>query len=197
MIALRVVLETLPTALARRERPRHAAAAVQRVLRASARRHGAPDDLPFGDWPREPAGAPAPIDGWHASFADTTGAVVGLVAPVRAAVDVEWIERPRWEVARERFRADGDLERLASARRAEVLALWTAKEAVLKLAGVGLADLARVPLLAQQAGTYWISHRGRAHPVTVRRHGAHLVAVACRAPARVALEARHAEEARA
>lgn len=195
MIALHVALATLPTGLSRRERPPRAAAAVRRVLRASARRAAAPADLPTGDWPREPSGAPAPQGGWHASFADTAGAVCGVVAPVRAAVDVEWLERPRWEVARERFRADGDLGRLGSEARDDVLALWTAKEAVLKLAGIGLADLGRVPLVAHGAGVFWIAHRGRAHGVTVQRCGEHLVAVSCEHPARVVLRPLEREEA--
>jgi hypothetical protein len=178
VIVLQPVLLPLPVALPRRARHPHARAATARVLRACARLAGAPTDLPFEAWPRDPRGAPAPVRGWHASLADTRGAVVGLLAPLPAAVDVEWIERPRWEVARERFRSDGDLVTLGSSAREDVLALWTAKEAVLKLAGIGLADLAHVPLIERHGETFTLVHRGNRRCVRVVRHGAHLVAVA-------------------
>lgn len=181
------VLVQLPTSLERTARFRAARAAMPGALRASAELAGARRELPWNDWPRTAAGAPAPVDGWHASFADTTGLVVALVAPFPIGLDAEWCLRPRWAAARERFRESGELALLGADDRAAVLALWTAKEALLKLAGVGLADLARCPLRGHHEGVFRLEHAGRGHDVRVLSAGQHLVACASAAPIELAL----------
>jgi len=160
--------------------------AVRAALRASGELAGAPRTLPYDAWPRTEAGAPAVLDGWHASFADTTGLALAVVASCPVAVDAEWSRRPRWQAARERFERAGELALLRDYGsgdgrgdlRDDVLALWTAKEALLKLAGVGLADLARCELLERAGERFRLAHGGRVHDVLVRRHDEHWIAVA-------------------
>jgi 4'-phosphopantetheinyl transferase EntD len=176
------VLVPLSTRLARAQRFAAAREAVAEALRTSSELSGAPRALPCEAWPRTPSGAPAAVRGWHASFADTTGLVVALVAPVAVGIDAEWLARPRWTAARERFRESDELARLASEAQGDVLALWCAKEALLKLAGVGLADLARCPLVARTADGFELAHAGRSHAVRLHRTRTHVLAWAAAAP---------------
>ena len=172
-----LVLAPLPRR-ARRARWAAARIALAEGLAASAALAGAPRDLPCADWPRDLDGAPAVVGGWHASVADTAGLAAAVVAPFAVAVDVEALDRPRIEAARARFAASGELALLGSDERASVLALWTAKEALLKLARTGIADLGRCPLVARAGELFHLCHRGRAHAVRVIVHGAHVVACA-------------------
>jgi hypothetical protein len=188
-VKLHAVLVPLAPSLPRRARFGAARAGLRRALRASAALAGAPRELPCEDWPRTAAGAPAPVGGWHASVADTTGLALALVAPVPVGLDAEWLRRPRWEAARERFRLSGELAPLGADDRASVLALWTAKEALLKLAGVGLADLARCPLRARAGDVFHLEHGGAEHRVRVLAVEEHLVACASAAPAELVLHA--------
>jgi len=183
------VLVPLSTRLARAQRFPAAREALAEALRASAELAGAPRSLPCEDWPRAASGAPAAVAGWHASFADTTGLAAALVAPLPVGLDAEWLHRRRWEAARERFRASGELALLAADDAAAVLALWTAKEALLKLAGIGLADLARCHLLHRDGELFRLEHRGREHEVHVRTAGEHVLACASAAPVELVLHA--------
>ena len=189
MTRLHAVLVPLSTRLARARRYLAAREALAEALRASSEFAVAPRSLPCEDWPRAASGAPAAIAGWHASFADTTGLAVALVAPLPVGLDAEWLRRPRWEAARERFRASGELALLGADDAAAVLALWTAKEALLKLAGVGLADLGLCPLLRRDGAVFRLQHRGREHEVRVVTVGEHVLACASAAPAELALHA--------
>lgn len=194
-----VVLVPLSTRLARSQRYAATREVLPEALRASGELAGAPRALAFEAWPRDEAGAPAPLGGWHASWSDTTGRVAAVVAPSAVALDVEWLHRPRWQAARTRFQESGELARLASVAAGEpereaVLALWTAKEALLKLARTGLADLARCPLVAaarheSSAGRRYrfrLAHAAREYLVPVQRIGAHLVALAAPEPLDIA-----------
>ncbi len=187
MMRLDVVCVPLSTRLARTRRFGAGREALAEALAASGARAGAPRALPHDAWPRTQEGAPATVRGWHASFADTTGLVVALVAPQPAALDAEWALRPRWQAARARFQESGELARLGGDGRDEVLALWTAKEALLKLARTGLADLARCPLVRRAGARFWLRHAGREHAVEVRRAGAHWIACASHVPATLEL----------
>lgn len=186
---LAAVLVPLSTRLSRAQRFGASRAALGDALRASGELAGSPRALPFDDWPRTGAGAPAAVRGWHASWTDTTGLALALVARFPVAVDAEWSLRPRWEAAREHFREAEELARLGSSSRDDVLALWTAKEALLKLAGVGLADLARCPLVRRGGERFVLAYAGREHHVRVRRHGAHWIAWASAQPAELELHA--------
>jgi len=189
VITLHAVVAPLSLALSRRARVAEARIVARATAAASASRAGAPAELADGAWPRDADGVPAPVRGWHASFTDTAGLVAAAVAPCAVALDAEWLGRPRWEAARERFLESGELALFGDDGRETVLALWTAKEAVLKLARVGLADLARCPLVACDGERFVLSHRGVERSALVRRHGEHVVAVVCAEPFELALAA--------
>jgi hypothetical protein len=176
MTGLHAVLVPLSTRLARAERFLVAREATAEALRASAELARAPRSLPCERWPREASGAPAVVRGWHASFADTTGLVVALVARAPLALDCEWLRRPRWEAARAHLVETGESREVGSQERDEVLAAWVAKESVLKLAGVGLAELSHCRIVARTPEGFRLAHRGEERVAHVAVLGAHLVA---------------------
>ncbi len=147
------------------------------VLARAAAEAGATDWIPA----RDEKGAPRPTDGWHWTNTNTRGLAAALVAPLPIGIDAEWMHRPRVEAARRRFDRDdaSELDRIGGRNRECVLRLWTAKEAVLKLTRIGIADLGRTPLTAVLDGERLrLTNRGDEYEVCVRPWGEHLVAVA-------------------
>lgn len=114
-----------------------------RALAEAARLAGAPAAAAFERLPDLPPRAPA---GWYASLANTARLAAAVVAREPVGIDLEPLGRRRLEAARTLLRESGELERFglpAGASGEEqsraVLWLWTAKEAVVKRAGVGIA----------------------------------------------------------
>jgi hypothetical protein len=183
-VKLRPALVGFSTALGRRERITPARAAARAALQHAAAMAGAPPSFARTAPARDGDGAPLPRDGWHWSLADTTGLAAALVAPVPAALDAEWLGRPRWESARLSFHETGELARLGGDGKERVLALWCAKEALLKLRRVGLAELGDCLLVERRSPeVLLLRHRGRENVVRVFRHEEHVLALACDEPA--------------
>lgn len=139
--------------------------------------------------------APIPFDGVHWSLTHTRAWVAAALDCEPVGVDVEALRLPRGpresalDDAERALFADAPLE-LAFAR------CWTAKEAVLKQAGVGLLELERCRLVEVRAdGSCRVEHRGLVHlvhqralpgPDAAERSGvdriAHVLAVCARGP---------------
>jgi 4'-phosphopantetheinyl transferase len=105
-------------------------------------------------------GKPLPNDGWHWSKSHTRDAAAAVVSAEPVGIDVEPIELRRAVrfsnvVSADEHRILGEIDALLFAR------LWTAKEAVLKRAGVGLAELSDCRVTAVRGPReIWIAHRG-------------------------------------
>jgi len=157
------------------------------ALELSARLAHRPPIL--GDaFPRDAGRAPLPVRGagttWHWSTTNTAGLAAAVVAPVRVGIDAEWLDRPRIHAPLEYFDPK-ERALLGLDERRGVLALWSAKEAVLKARGVGMAGMGRVRVLTVDSRTAGDRRRlvasldGELASVELLWVGPHVLALAC------------------
>ncbi len=129
-----------------REKVRFLSEFARVALKRSAERLGV--ELPALE--KEESGAPIPAEGIHWSISHKSGCVAAVAAPVAAGIDIEKI-RPVKEGLAERI-ADPDEWRLfAGEGISDFFRCWTAKEAVLKAAGVGIAGLSECRIVSVQS----------------------------------------------
>jgi 4'-phosphopantetheinyl transferase len=123
-------------------------------------------------------GAPIPRGGIHWSLSHKSGCVAAVAAPTPVGIDIEKI-RPVKEGLAERIAAPDEWHLFPGEGLSDFFRCWTAKEAVLKAAGVGIAGLSECRIVSAQ-------RRERLSVVfesifwTVRFHsfGGHLASVA-------------------
>lgn len=122
-------------------------------------------------------GVPQPVNGWHWSVSHTRGVVCGVVYPAPIGIDVERVQRRRQEiVAATATRAEYDVA--GGFRWHNFTRIWSAKEAVLKKAGCGLAELSKCVLVATPTPRAMvIHHRGEMHYVHQNFHRGHYVSI--------------------
>jgi 4'-phosphopantetheinyl transferase len=112
----------------------------RRALQQSAQKSG----IRLGEVLQDQNGAPLPFEGTYWSVTHKTDYVGGVVSPMPIGLDIEKI-LPRSEGL---FRKTASVQewRLAEAASDAVVTFfryWTAKEAVLKAAGIGIKDLSQ------------------------------------------------------
>jgi len=111
----------------------------RKALEISARKSG----VRLGDLLKDDSGRPLPFDGIYWSLTHKPGYVGAVVSFERIGIDLEKIE-PRRTSALFRKVADPDEWALADSESWSIFhRYWTAKEAVLKVTGIGLADLSK------------------------------------------------------
>lgn len=142
--------------------------AARKACRDSALRLG----LRLGELLVDEQGAPLPVEGWYWSVSHTKGVVCGIVYPAPVGIDVERVQRRRQEiVAATATVAEYDVA--GGLRWHSFTRIWSAKEAVLKKAGCGLAELSRcVVVAAPSPRALVLHHRDGLHFVhQCFRHG--------------------------
>lgn len=101
-------------------------------------------------FPRDAERAPLPIQHqghtWRWSTTNTHGLSCAIVAPTRVGIDAEWLGRPRLGAALKYLPAR-ELGATGLEPRCAAFALWSAKEAVLKLTGLGISGMGRARLV--------------------------------------------------
>jgi len=133
--------------------------------------------LKLSELRQDSSGVPRPVNGWHWSIAHTRGIVCGVVYPAPVGIDVERVQRRRQEIVRatatrEEYEVAGGFAWHNFTR------LWSAKEAVLKKAGCGLAELSRCLLVAAPSRRGLVlHHRGDLHFVHQSFHRGHFVSI--------------------
>ncbi len=158
--------------------------ALGRLARTAVRRSAEKSGLPAPAFRKGPDGAPLPDGGVHWSLSHKDRYVAGIAATAPVGIDVESV-RERREALFRKIADAGEWARLG----APVDPLdafhrcWTAKEAVLKAAGVGLARLSRCRVLSAPAhapavlgldGELWVvvHHRFDRHVAALAAKGA-------------------------
>ncbi|MBK7643688.1 MAG: 4'-phosphopantetheinyl transferase superfamily protein [Planctomycetes bacterium] len=122
------------------------------------------------DPPRIPDGPPLPAQGTHWSVSHTQGAAGAAVAPFALGFDLERARELRPELVR-RF--------LSPAEPAlDPLVAWTAKEAVLKKLGLGMAGLSRCAIVARESNErLQLRFEDTRHDVLLQRNGVYYAAL--------------------
>ncbi|MCF8052243.1 MAG: 4'-phosphopantetheinyl transferase superfamily protein [Desulfobacterales bacterium] len=123
-------------------------------------------------------GAPMPRGGIHWSLSHKSGCVAAVAAPAPVGIDIEKI-RPVKEGLAERIAAPDEWRLFPGEGLSDFFRCWTAKEAVLKAAGVGIAGLSECRIVSVQ-GRERLSVAFESIFWAVRFHsfGGHLAAVA-------------------
>ncbi|BBO71804.1 hypothetical protein DSCA_57340 [Desulfosarcina alkanivorans] len=113
------------------------------ALTLSCRRSG----LRLNTLPKDERGVPLPVDGIHWSLTHKSNVVGGVAAPFPVGLDLETL-RPVSDALLAKV-ADADEWRLVGDdRQRHFFRFWTAKEAVLKAVGRGMAGLSRCRVTA-------------------------------------------------
>ena len=120
---------------------------------------------------------PLPTGGWHWSVSHDARLVAGAVYRGAVGVDLERVELRR-VVDHESVLDAAEREMLGTLDALAFARLWTAKEAVLKAAGVGLGELSACRL-AEPPGEDWVRLQHHGRPCLVRQAfpGQHVIAV--------------------
>ena len=151
---VRVRVVACDAALTGREKVLDQRAAAARALAA----------LGLVDPPSIPDGAPLPANGTYWSASHTQGAAGAATAPFPVGLDLERARTLRSELA-QRFLSPSEPP-------IAPLVAWTAKEAVLKKLGLGMAGLSRCTIVARESDDRLrLDFDGAPHDVYLRMHG--------------------------
>ena len=132
--------------------------------------------VPLGPLTTDARGAPIPFDDTHWSLSHKTRFVAAVVGPVPIGIDIEEV-RPRNEELYDYVAGEAEWA-LADRNWETFFRYWTAKEAVLKTAGVGLSHLRKAKIHALLGKDYLIVDYGSLlWPVKHFRFQDHIVAL--------------------
>jgi 4'-phosphopantetheinyl transferase len=108
------------------------------ALTLSSRRSG----LTLGALPKDAKGVPLPVDGVHWSLTHKSDVVGGVVSPLPVGLDLETL-RPVSDALLGKVADADEWQLVGQDRQRGFFRFWTAKEAVLKAVGKGVAGLSR------------------------------------------------------
>jgi len=146
------------------------------ALRECARRCGAP---PTG-WAKDAGEVPQPHQGWHWSVSHKRQWACAAIADQPVGIDLEHvIARP--EQAFEETGSEDEWGLFPERSRQAFFRLWTAKEAVLKALGIGIAGMPACRLTAVPDDRHLtLAYRSQEWTVEHCYHCDHIASVTCR-----------------
>jgi 4'-phosphopantetheinyl transferase len=116
--------------------------ALSRLARIALRYSCQKSGLHLAHFPKSEEGIPLPLDGIHWSLSHKSAVVGGVAAPFPVGFDLETI-RPVNAGLMAKVAGDEEWRLAREDRRTTFFRFWTAKEAVLKAVGQGIAGLSR------------------------------------------------------
>jgi|FLOH01.1.fsa_nt_gi phosphopantetheinyl transferase len=165
-----------------RERVLHQKVAAREALHEAASRQG----IHFPSLDRDEHGAPLPVRGRYWSITHTAEYVAGAAAVWPLGIDIERLRTPSAEVIAEAA-SPGEIDmvrKLFEVCEVEAFTrIWSAKEALLKLSGEGLAGLSKCTIgstnLTDTRPGLWIRHDRMEHFVHQMLRDDHIASVTC------------------
>jgi 4'-phosphopantetheinyl transferase len=152
-------------------------AALSRLAREALTQSCEKSGLKLDGYPKGENGAPIPVDGVHWSVSHKAGIVGGVAAPLPIGLDLETI-RPVSDGMMAKVAGDAEWRQVAGDRQRIFFRFWTAKEAVLKAAGIGITGLAHCRVVERIDDTHMtLTYAGRRWPVSHFWVGRHVAAI--------------------
>jgi 4'-phosphopantetheinyl transferase len=136
-----------------RERVAFLSSLARQALEVSARKSGV--SLSAEDFPKDENGAPLPVNGYFWSISHKPEYVAGVVSPQKIGIDIEKIE-PRQPALFKKVADKSEWDLGDEDSWHLFFRYWTAKEAVLKAAGIGLKDLSKCKIIQIKDDTHLI-----------------------------------------
>jgi 4'-phosphopantetheinyl transferase len=151
--------------------------ALSRLARLALTRSCAQSGLDLGSLPKDEKGAPLPVGGVHWSVTHKSAVVGGVAAPLPVGMDLETI-RPVSDALLAKVADDEEWALCRGDRQKQFFRLWTAKEAVLKAVGEGIAALSRCRVAGIADDTRMtLVYDGQRWPVAHVWFGSHVAAL--------------------
>ena len=156
-----------------REKVTYLSAQARAALALSAKETG----ITLGELEKNGAGAPLPSNGFYWSLAHKSDYVTAVAADVPVGIDIEKIKEVSQGLYK-RIASDEEWNLSAENRQHLFFRYWTAKEAVLKVAGTGIRELSRCRITCvEDQQKILLDFKGE--PISVRHffHDRHVIAV--------------------
>ena len=129
------------------------------------------------DLPKDDQGVPLPVDGVYWSLSHKSAIVGGVAAALPVGLDLETV-RPVNRALLARVADDAEWRLIDNRDAAAFFCFWTAKEAVLKAVGKGMAGLSRCRIVEIETPTRMIlTYDNHPWPVEHRWFGDHVAAM--------------------
>jgi len=130
----------------------------------------------LGELLKDGNGVPCPVDGIYWSLSHKPKYVAAVVSNGKVGIDIEQV-KPRTESLFARVAGDGEWE-LKQKSWDTLFRYWTAKEAVLKVIGIGIGGLRTCRITSVPDDNHiTLDYRGRLFLVEQLRHNDHIVSV--------------------
>ncbi|MDM7998899.1 MAG: 4'-phosphopantetheinyl transferase superfamily protein [Dehalococcoidia bacterium] len=144
----------------------------RQALRLSARRLG----IAMPELRKNNDDAPLAFDGYYWSVSHKPRYVAAVIGRDRIGIDIEEMEPRRQDIFRY-VASEEEWQILGGKSRDSLYRCWTAKEAVVKSAGVGLAGLKSCRVLDVRNNVLSLSHDGQTYDIVQLCHDGHIVSV--------------------
>ena len=149
---------------------------LSRIAREALKVSAQKSRVKLGELLKDGDGAPCPVDGIYWSLSHKPKYVAAVVSNDKVGIDIEQV-KPRTESLFARVAGDAEWE-LKEKSWDTLFRYWTAKEAILKVIGIGISGLKTCQIISVPDEHHIIlDYMGRLFLVEQLRHNNHIVSV--------------------